>query len=273
MKNLTSLYAWAVLAGATALLLSCTGAGGNNTGAEYMPDMAHSIAYEANYDAYYYNNTWGSEESYEEFAQPRKPVDGTVARGYLPNKYQVLDNYRQNPEEGHAAVQDRVRELMMADAEIVNPLRPMSEEELAKIVEQGKYLYTQHCWVCHGAKLDGNGPLYNEGEGKYSAKPANLINEEMQQSTDGRFLNAIMHGKGQMQSHSDKLSPMERWKVIHYIRSMQAKELKLPYEVASLPIDNRGFMKVNASVIGNPGDDANAKEGAQINSAEEAAGQ
>lgn len=224
MKNIKSLSVWAVLAVATALLWSCTSADGNHTGTEYMPDMGHSIAYEANYDAYYYNNTWGTEEEYEAYAQPRKPVDGTVARGYLPNKYNVLDNFRESPEEAHIKVQERVRKLMMEDPEIVNPIKPQTDEELNKILESGKYLYTQHCWVCHGEKLDGNGPLYNEGNGKYSAKPANLINDEMQQSSDGRFLNAIMHGKGMMQSHADKLSPLERWKVIHYIRSAQAKE-------------------------------------------------
>lgn len=234
MKNIKSLYTWLVLAGAVSLLWSCTSADGDYPGTEYMPDMVHSIAYEANHDVYYYNNTWGTEAEYEHYAKARKPVAGTVARGYLPSKYTYLNDFKQSPDESHAAVQDRVRELMMKDPEIVNPIVPATDDELTKVVDQGKYLYTQYCWTCHGDKLDGNGPLYNEGEGKYSAKPANLINEDMQGSADGRFLNAIMHGKGQMQQHSDKLSPMERWKVIHYIRSKQAKEAGTEYNLAAL---------------------------------------
>jgi outer membrane protein OmpA-like peptidoglycan-associated protein len=187
-----------------------------------MPDMAHSIAYEANHDVYYYNNTWGEEETYERYAQPRKPVNGTVARGYLPNKYQRLDDFRQVPEEAHAAIQERVRNLMMNDPELVNPVKPTTKAELERILLQGQNLYTINCEVCHGEELNGNGILYNEGEGKYSAKPANLVSEEFLAAADGRFLNAIMHGKGQMQSHADKMSPLERWKVIHYIRSVQA---------------------------------------------------
>ena len=229
MKNIKSLCAWSALAGATALLWSCSTAGVDSPGSEYMPDMGHSIAYEANYDAYYYYNTWGSEEEYEHYAKARKPVEGTVARGYMPHAYTNLEDFRQSPEEPFAAIQDRVRALMMNDPEIVNPIQPANAEEVAQVVEQGKYLYTQHCEVCHGAKLDGNGVIYNEGEGKYSAKPANLVNADMQKGNDGQFLNAIIHGKGMMQSHSDKLSPMERWKVIHYIRAMQAKEQGVDY--------------------------------------------
>ena len=42
--------------------------GGNNPGSEYMPDMSHSIAYEANYYDYYSRNTWGSEAEYYKMA-------------------------------------------------------------------------------------------------------------------------------------------------------------------------------------------------------------
>ena len=38
-----------------------------------------------------------------------------------------------------------------------------------------------------------------------------------------------MHGKNVMGGYSDKISYEERWNVIHYIRSLQAKELKLTY--------------------------------------------
>jgi len=222
MKNLTSIYSLATVCLASLLLWSCGGASGENPGSEYMPDMAHSIAYEANYNSYYLNNTWDGEEAYRSYAGPRKPVKGTVARGYLPSKYQNLEDYRTAADETHVALQEKVRAMMMADASIQNELIPASKKELEKVLLEGGHLYSINCQVCHGEELDGNGVLYNEGEGKYSAKPANLINEEFTTATDGRFLNAILHGKGMMQSHVDKMSPMERWKVIHYIRSMQA---------------------------------------------------
>ena len=70
-----------VLAVAFVLMMqSCQQPGGNTTGSEFMPDMAHSIAYEANYYNYYYNNTWGSQEDYYEYAKPKLPVNGTIPR-------------------------------------------------------------------------------------------------------------------------------------------------------------------------------------------------
>lgn len=230
MKNLTSIYSLAIVCFSSLLLWSCGRASGNFTGTEYMPDMAHSIAYEANHNLYYYNNTWDGEEAYFNYAGPRKPVKGTVARGYLPSTYQNLEDYRTSVEETHVALQEKVRDMLMTDPSIQNPIQPTSKEELEKVLVDGANLYLINCQVCHGEELDGNGVLYNEGEGKYSAKPANLVNDEFAGAVDGRFLNAILHGKGMMQSHADKMSPMERWKVIHYIRSMQAAKKGVDYD-------------------------------------------
>jgi hypothetical protein len=38
-----------------------------------------------------------------------------------------------------------------------------------------------------------------------------------------------MYGKNAMGAYKDKISYEERWQVIHYIRSLQAKALKLAY--------------------------------------------
>lgn len=229
MKNLTSIYSFTVVGLASLLLWSCGRASGDFTGSEYMPDMSHSIAYDANNSAYYYNNTWGGEEQYNYYAAPRKSVKGTIARGYLPSKYQNLEDYRTSAEESYVALQEKVRDLLMADPSIQNPIKPASKKELERVLADGATLYSINCEVCHGEEGDGNGVLYNEGEGKYSAKPANLVNDEFSAAVDGRFLNAILHGKGMMQSHADKMSPSERWKVIHYIRSLQAAKKGVEY--------------------------------------------
>ena len=222
MKNLKSIYSLAIILFASLLLWSCGRANGEFTGSEYMPDMAHSIAYEANVNSYYYNNTWGGEDAYHSIAGPRKPVEGTVARGFLPFKYQNLEDFRESADEAHAVLQEKVRTLTMEDPSIVNPIRPSSAEELETLLKNGADLYYVACQVCHGADGDGNGILFNDGNGKYTAKPANFLSEDFINAPDGQFINAIMHGKGMMQSHADKLTPDERWTVIHYIRSLQA---------------------------------------------------
>ena len=81
MNNLNK-YCAIVLVAGLLFLTSCSQPDGNSPGSEYMPDMGHSIAYEANYYDYYYFNTWGSEDEYYKMAQSRKPVQGTIPRGY-----------------------------------------------------------------------------------------------------------------------------------------------------------------------------------------------
>ena len=64
---------------------------------------------------------------------------------------------------------------------------------------------------------------------KYPAVPSNYLTEEFINATDGRYYHAIMHGKNVMGSYKDKIDYKERWLVIHYIRSLQAKSQKQEY--------------------------------------------
>jgi mono/diheme cytochrome c family protein len=59
---------------------------------------------------------------------------------------------------------------MHASAGVSNPL-PRTE---CKGDGEAERLYLINCAICHGSKLDGNGPLYKGGDGPYAAKPATL---------------------------------------------------------------------------------------------------
>ena len=201
-------------------LQSCQQAGVNNPGSEYMPDMGHSVAYEANYYNYYYYNTWGSEDDYYKFAKPGLPVDGTVPRRSNAGSFAI-------PVQGstpyYYADTDADREKAIAEI-IENPL-PITDAGL----EEGKELYGIFCATCHGDKGDGNGYLVRDDGGVYPVQPANFLLDEHLAASNGRYYHAIMHGKNLMGGYSDKISYEERWNVIHYIRSLQAKELKKEY--------------------------------------------
>lgn len=215
MKNLIYIAFIAISAGL--MVASCGRAGGEETGHEYMPDMAHSIAYEANYSAFYSNNTWGTEDEYRKMAAPRKPVANTIAKGERVYHYEEAE-----------------RERAMAD--LTNAISPKTQKELEKVLTHGGQLYNIYCSSCHGAEGDGNGKLYDSGNGPYPAKPASFISDDFLKAgnQDGRYYHAIMYGKGVMQSHADKLSPEERWKVIHYIRSLQATAKGTAYDFAAI---------------------------------------
>ena len=225
-------------------LSACQQPGGNVTGSEYMPDMAHSIAYEANYYNYYYLNTWGTEEEYYEFAKPKLPVKGTIPRGYAgsisanttssgiaftPNG--SVPYYYNNTEE------ERTRAI----SEIVSNPYHITDKGLS----EGKELYNIYCGICHGDKGDGTGYLVRDPNpakgdlgGKFPVQPANMLLEEFVTASNGQYYHAIIYGKNMMGAYSDKLSFKERWEVIHYIRSLQAKSLDLAYNQHENTLNN-----------------------------------
>ncbi len=229
MKKLNTLFAIALVA---LIIASCGSAGGEFTGSEYMPDMAHSIAYEANTNNYYsFNRRHTEEADYLKMIQPRKPVTNTIPRGYAGyTSDAVLWESRQEAMKGlpmngsmpyyyENTEEDRTR----ATAEIMGNPFPLTEKGLDK----GKELYNVYCGICHGEKGDGNGYLVadktKDGQAKYAYpnQPSVLINDEYKASNEGRFYHVIMHGKNVMGAYKDKLSFEERWQVIHYIRSLQ----------------------------------------------------
>ena len=222
-------------------VMSCSPSGGEDRGHEYMPDMAHSVAYEANSYNYYGLNTYSDEISYKEYAMPREPVPGTVSRGAaglsmrspedaarLMNTFNGLTQVNEIsiPINGSVAYPyaDTEEERTRAADELTQNALPITEEGLA----QGKDLYVIYCGICHGSKGAGDGHLAREN-GPYPAVPANLLEAKFRETTDGLFYHAIMRGKNVMGAYSDKLSYEERWNVIHYVRSLQAKEQKLAY--------------------------------------------
>jgi mono/diheme cytochrome c family protein len=226
---------------------SCQQAGKNSTGSEFIPDMAHSTAYDANVLTKYSLNTWDEESalSRRELSQPRLPVNGTVPRGYAGvathdgsfasaeaavlntmNKMQGHNGIAYTPngaapyyfpdtEEGRIAATEQIK---------FNPF-PITQEGLAR----GQELYNIYCGICHGEKGDGAGYLVRDNGGKYPAQPANFIDSALVFSSNGRYYHSIMYGKNAMGGYADKLSYEERWDVIHYIRSLQAKERKVKY--------------------------------------------
>ncbi len=243
MKHLKNIL---VVVAAVVILYSCSPAGGNSTGHEYMPDMAHSIAYESNVYTYYYLNTWDEESTFKlkDLSNPRLPVKGTIPRGYTAYQasdaagYEGVHNMLRGgdrlnaiaiPINGHVPYHygDNEDERTRASNEIVANPFPITEAGLAK----GKELYDVHCGICHGAKGDGLGYLVSDDNPnvKYPAAPANFLQDTFYNSNNGRYYHSIMYGKNVMGAYKDKLNYEERWQVIHYIRKLQADELDVEY--------------------------------------------
>ena len=78
---------------------------------------------------------------------------------------------------------------------------------------------------------------------------ANFLLEEFVNASNGRYYHSIIYGKNAMGAYADKLSYEERWQVIHYVRSLQAKELKVEYNQLVNTLNN---VDVPAGVIEQP---------------------
>jgi len=243
MKHLKNIL---VITAAIIILYSCSPADGNHPGHEYMPDMAHSIAYEANVYTDYYLNTWSEESKVKlkEMSTPRLPVSGTIPRGYTA--YQATDaagfdevndmlrgGTRPNAiaitPNGHVPYhyEDTEEERTRASNEIVDNPFPITERGLAL----GKELYDIHCGICHGEEGNGLGYLVSDDNPnvQYPAAPANFQQDTFYNSNNGRYYHSIMYGKNLMGAYKEKLNYEERWQVIHYIRKLQADALELEY--------------------------------------------
>ncbi|MCX8019263.1 MAG: cytochrome c [Chitinophagaceae bacterium] len=160
----------------------------------YMPDMTYNRAYET------YTSTEELKKSGATYTG--MPVAGTVARDESAWNYPYG-----NDSAGYALSKN-----------ISNPLPKLNDEQF----QEAERLYLIHCAICHGAKLDGNGPLYKDGDGPYPAKPATLVGDPKYETmADGTMYHSITYGINAMGSYASQLSPEQRWMIIHYIREKQ----------------------------------------------------
>jgi cytochrome c553 len=227
----------------------CSPAGKNKTGHEYMPDMAHPVSYESNVYSAYEHNHWDNESTFKkaDLSQPRTKVAGTIARGATGVYYagaDELDIIRGNnasnaiaaPVNGEAPFYytNTEEERLRCEAEMLNNPFPITAAGLDK----AKPLYNIYCGICHGEKGDGQGWLVAMPDSKYPAQPKNLIADDMIAAGNGRYYFAMMYGKNVMGGYADKLSFEERWQVLHYVRSLQAKAKGLAYDEKTNTLSN-----------------------------------
>jgi len=185
-----------VISGCVAMgivVISC-GKVRRNTGRAYMPDMYYSRAYET------YASTEALQKEGVNFNS--MPVPGTMARG------EMVPYLLKNDSAGYAQ-----------SASIKNPLDPSL---LNVNMKEAERLYLVNCGICHGPKLDGNGPLWKGGDGPFPSAPKNFMADDMKAMPEGTMFHSVTYGKNMMGSYASQLSTAQRWMVIAYIKSKQA---------------------------------------------------
>lgn len=184
MAKLNKILVVTVLA--TLLLTSCF-RDYRKPGREYMPDMAHSTAYDAS----------TLNPVFKDGVTNQKAPEGSIGRGKYV--YPIP-----NTPEGYE----------LAATAITNPFTFTAEE----IKGDGKKLYNRNCAICHGEQGDGQGHLPSIDK---FPPPPSYFGDALMSLPDGKRYHSVMYGKGMMGSYASQLDHRERWLVLSYVKSMQ----------------------------------------------------
>ena len=121
----------------------------------------------------------------------RRPVQGTVARGFLPYAF------KGKPEE--------------AAKLLVNPLLPTKD-----VIELGKTRFLTYCSPCHGNFGRGDSRLAGQ-----FPNPPTLQSDKVRSWPDGSVYHVITEGQNVMPSYASQISRDDRWAIIYYVRVLQ----------------------------------------------------
>lgn len=138
----------------------------------------------------------------------RTPVEGTVARHFIPYAYQSQADTTE----------------VLAD-----PLLPTQ-----KILKLGQEKFLTFCSPCHGDYGDGNSRLM----GQFPAGPT-LHSDRVTGFSDGRIYNIITNGQNVMPSYARQITREQRWAIINYIRVLQRAQNPKPSDFTDIKEINK----------------------------------
>jgi mono/diheme cytochrome c family protein len=133
----------------------------------------------------------------------RKPVPGTVARGFIPYPYMGQPT--------PAAV-------------FTNPLLPTEE-----ILALGKRKFLTFCSPCHGNTADGDSRL----RGQFP-NPPTLHSDKIRNYPDGMLYHIITNGQNSMPSYAPQITREERWAIINFLRVLQRAKNAAPSDLTAI---------------------------------------
>ncbi|MCW8804595.1 MAG: DUF3341 domain-containing protein [Ignavibacteriaceae bacterium] len=120
----------------------------------------------------------------------RLPVEGTVARGFIPYPFEG----KTNPTEV-----------------LSNPYFPTKSN-----LELGQRKFSTYCSPCHGNYGDGDSRL----QGQFP-NPPTLHSERARNFQDGMIYHIITVGQNVMPSYASQVTREERWAIVNYVRALQ----------------------------------------------------
>lgn len=151
---------------------------------QYMPHM-HNTPVQKPQRGYEFGNGKGS--------SALVPPAGTVPRGFFPYQMETAEE---------------------AGKKLNNPL-PFT----AEVIARGREKYQIYCYVCHGSRGIGDGPVVPP----YPI-PKSLVSEQAREYADGHIFHVITKGQGVMPSYASQVPVEDRWAIVHFVRVLQRAE-------------------------------------------------
>jgi mono/diheme cytochrome c family protein len=134
----------------------------------------------------------------------RKPVEGTIARGFIPYEFKGMPDSLLKP--------------------VVNPLAPIKE-----VIDRGKKRYDIYCSPCHG--------YYGKGDSRMRGQfpvPPTLHSEKVRNWKDYNIYHVITNGQNNMPSYERQIPRDDRWAIIHYLRVLQRSQNALDADLGAV---------------------------------------
>ncbi|MFH0991855.1 MAG: quinol:electron acceptor oxidoreductase subunit ActD [bacterium] len=132
-----------------------------------------------------------SSELFKDGIGMRPPVDGTVARSFIPYAF------KGKPDD--------------AGKLLINPLGPTKQ-----VLMRGKERFLTYCSPCHGNFGTGDSRLAGQ-----FPNPPTLHSDKVRNWPDGNVYHVITEGQNIMPSYASQISRDDRWAIVHYIRVLQ----------------------------------------------------
>jgi hypothetical protein len=177
---------------------------------EFAPNMYHSEAYEP-LTQITDSNAYGAEYNSNPYnpyrMNVREPVKGTIKR----NTVGTLPFWTDTSRVVYLPYNVNKDSLALAARTLKNPL-----DSSAVVLKDGEILYKKFCVHCHGETGQGDGEVGKRLQGVPVYNSPLLRNV-----SGGHIFHVITHGKGRMGPHGSQLNQEERWKIVHYVQTLQ----------------------------------------------------
>ena len=108
------------------------------------------------------------------------------------------------------------------------------QDPLNRFLGEGKRLFGIYCAICHGFDGKASGHIVvGEDVKSQFPPPPNYFTDPLLHLSEGKMFFTVHYGKNLMGSYATQLDQVQIWKVIAYIKSLQADYIKSQTATAS----------------------------------------